>query len=165
MTEREEQLWCQWFGQVANGLLTNPSMISPAQLKASRHHENLVLLAGDFVDAMLAQHRKRTDRPAPSEATEGSKPEGAREDGRCGLCGRDLVRDYKNNVCCTHCLPPSKPGGATVLHGVGPHDVRVEHDGKQAALSLRVEGAALIVDAYETSAPRQLGATGMLEKG
>lgn len=40
------------------GLLTNPSMISPTQLKASRHHENIVQLCFEIADAILAQRKK-----------------------------------------------------------------------------------------------------------
>ncbi len=42
------------------GLLTNPSMISPGQLKASKHHDNLVTLSFEIADAMLKQREDST---------------------------------------------------------------------------------------------------------
>lgn len=42
------------------GLLTNPSMISPGQLKASGHHDRLVSLAYEIADTMIAEREDST---------------------------------------------------------------------------------------------------------
>lgn len=42
------------------GLLTNPSMISPGQLKASRHHDQLCGLSWDIADTMIEARKTRS---------------------------------------------------------------------------------------------------------
>lgn len=57
-----------------------------------------------------------------------------------------------------------EPGGATVLTGEGPHEVRVEHEGRAATVSMHVRpNGRLEVAAYEANGARFLGTVGFEE--
>lgn len=107
--------------------------------------------AGQFGAAVIAQHDKDSGYPSRL-ASDAAKVADA------------LLAELRRTDAPPEGTEASEPGGAErcVFTGNGPHEVVIEHDGRQAILSLRIKDFRLVIEAYETGAFRLLGTTPMM---